>query len=150
MTKYKTNFEILIIVQRISYFSDLNSFVTVTSVTRSFHERMKYDHHLLVEEPRPTTLQPQSTSVSVTSEAAIVLNEEDKGIPGLIDRGHGSSLQQHREQVEQPEGIRSETARALNELGFTYNEYIDDSDLLGDDSNDEVCMNTTYRVFKME
>ena len=110
---------------------------------------MKYDHHLLVEEP-PTTLQPQSTSVSVTSEAgdAIVLNEEDKGIPdgGLIDRGHGSgggggsgSLQHNREQEEEPEGIRSETARALNELGFTYNEYIDDSDLLGDDSNDEVC-----------
>ena len=118
---------------------------------------MKYDHHLLVEEP-PTTLQPQSTSVSVTSEAddAIVLNEEeDKGIPdgGLIDRGHGGgggSLQHNREQEEEPEGIRSETARALNELGFTYNEYIDDSDLLGDDSNDEVCMNTTYRVFKME
>ena len=122
---------------------------------------MKYDHHLLVEE-QPTTLQPQSTSVSVTSEAddAIVLNEEeDKGIPdgGLIDRGHGSgggggsgSLQHNREQEEEPEGIRSETARALNELGFTYNEYIDDSDLLGDDSNDEVCMNTTYRVFKMD
>ena len=110
---------------------------------------MKYDHHLLVEE-QPTTLQPQSTSVSVTSEAgdAIVLNEEeDKGIPdgGLIDRG-----QHNREQEEEPEGIRSETARALNELGFTYNEYIDDSDLLGDDSNDEVCMNTRYRVFKME
>ena len=44
---------------------------------------MKYDHHLLVED-QPTTLQPQSTSFSVTSEAgdAIVLNEEeDKGIP---------------------------------------------------------------------
>ena len=107
---------------------------------------MKYDHHLLVEEPpRPTTLQPQSTS-AVTSEAAIVLNEEDKGIPGLIDRGHGSSLQQHREQVEQPEGIRSETARALNELGFTYNEYIDDSDLLGDDSNDEVCYMLQFHI----
>ena len=61
---------------------------------------------------------------------------------GLIDIGHGgvSGLQHKREQEEEqePEGIRSETARALNELGFTYNEYIDDSDLLGDDSNDEV------------
>ena len=33
---------------------------------------------------------------------------------------------------------KSETARALDELGFEYNEYMDDSDLLGDDSNDEV------------
>ena len=33
---------------------------------------------------------------------------------------------------------QSETARALDELGFEYNEYMDDSDLLGDDSNDEV------------
>lgn len=33
---------------------------------------------------------------------------------------------------------KSETARALDELGFKYNEYMDDSDLLGDDSNDEV------------
>jgi hypothetical protein len=116
--------------------TDSNSFVTVTSVTRSFHERMKYDHHLSFSSPT-TTLQPQSTSVSVTSEAeeAIVLNEEE-------DKGHGgvSGLQHNREQEEEqePEGIRSETARALNELGFTYNEYIDDSDLLGDDSNDEV------------
>ena len=36
------------------------------------------------------------------------------------------------------EGLRSETAEALNELGFEYNEYIDDSDLMGDESNDEV------------
>ena len=34
--------------------------------------------------------------------------------------------------------ISSETAQALDELGFEYNEYMDDSDLLGDDSNDEV------------
>ena len=34
--------------------------------------------------------------------------------------------------------LRSETAEALNELGFEYNEYIDDSDLMGDESNDEV------------
>jgi len=33
---------------------------------------------------------------------------------------------------------KSETARALDELRFEYNEYMDDSDLLGDDSNDEV------------
>ena len=33
---------------------------------------------------------------------------------------------------------KSETARALDELGFEYNEYMDDSELLGDDNNDEV------------
>ena len=32
----------------------------------------------------------------------------------------------------------SETARALNELGIEYNEYMDDTDLLSDESNDEV------------
>lgn len=33
---------------------------------------------------------------------------------------------------------KSETAQALDELGFEYNEYMDDTDLLGDESNDEV------------
>ena len=43
---------------------------------------------------------------------------------------------------------QSETARALDELGFEYNEYMDDSDLLGDDSNDEVrILYSNYSIF---
>ena len=75
-----------------------------------------------------TTFQPPSFLISTTVASTIVLQE---GIPRLIDS-------HNRMGSGEPEGIRSETARALNELGFTYNEYIDDSDLLGDDSNDEV------------
>ena len=40
--------------------------------------------------------------------------------------------------VTQIKPIKSETARALDELGFEYDEYMDDSELLGDESNDEV------------
>ena len=99
---------------------------------------MKYDHlssehsselsSELKESAETTTFQPPSFLISTSVASTIVLQE---GIPRLIDS-------HNRMGSGEPEGIRSETARALNELGFTYNEYIDDSDLLGDDSNDEV------------
>ena len=75
---------------------------------------MKYEHNILENQGQPQ--QPQQTQ--------------------RMSGGH------HQKTTVVTTEIRpmskSETARALDELGFEYNEYMDDSDLLGDDNNDEV------------
>lgn len=129
--------------------------IAVTPITRrSFNDRMKYEH---LSADETTTLEPQEieaennaggnlasssetfyipttklTTSEVPSPEASIVFQEEHGIPRLID----SHSQQQQPPNEQPQGIRSETARALNELGFSY-EYIDDSDLLGDDNNND-------------
>lgn len=57
--------------------------------------------------------------------------EEDDSVPRVVDRRHFDTSSSYQMQS-------SETAQALDELGYSYDGYVDDSDLLGDDSNDEV------------
>jgi hypothetical protein len=86
-------------------------------------DRMRYQH---VSE----TVTENKNNPITTSTASE--DDDDDSIPRVIDNRHDASGNS---------GIissKSETAQALDELGFTYNEYIDDSDLLGDESNDEV------------
>ncbi len=81
------------------------------------------------------TLKYEHVTDATSQPLGEVVNEEDveEGIPDLVDErdrkeGEPTTVKKYR----------SETERALDELGFEYNEYIDDSDLLGDESNDEV------------
>lgn len=95
--------------------------VEATTTTASKRlARVKYEH--ISDE---TTLRPPF----VTS--------EDIGIPRLIDSLHGGRGLEAASDIKKA-GITSETARALGELGFEYKEYIDDSGLFGEESNDEV------------
>ena len=85
-----------------------------STIKTNFFEGMKYEHNILENQGQPQ--QPQQTQ--------------------RMSGGH------HQKTTVVTTEIRpmskSETARALDELGFEYNEYMDDSDLLGDDNNDEV------------
>ena len=88
-----------------------------STIKTNFFEGMKYEHNILENQGQPQ--QPQQTQ--------------------RMSGGH------HQKTTVVTTEIRpmskSETARALDELGFEYNEYMDDSDLLGDDNNDEVSYN---------
>ena len=88
---------------------------TTTTAASKRLARVKYEH----------------ISDETTSTIMMVTSDEDLGIPRLIDNRH----QGHEADKA---GITSETARALGELGFEYKEYMDDSSLLGEESNDEV------------
>lgn len=85
-----------------------------STIKTNFFEGMKYEHNILENQGQPQ--QPQQTQ--------------------RMSGGH------HQKTTVVTTEIRpmskSETARALDELGFEYNEYMDDSELLGDDNNDEV------------
>jgi len=69
-------------------------------------------------EPEPSEPEDEPKLTIITPSSVVVMSTPSTSAPS------------HR--------LRSETAEALNELGFEYNEYIDDSDLMGDESNDEV------------
>ena len=88
-----------------------------STIKTNFFEGMKYEHNILENQGQPQ--QPQQTQ--------------------RMSGGH------HQKTTVVTTEIRpmskSETARALDELGFEYNEYMDDSELLGDDNNDEVSNN---------
>ena len=90
------------------------------------------------EAPPPTSLVFHSSNLDQQED---LQHPPHHGIPRLVDsqtpevQSQQPPSQPQNEHL-QPQGIRSETARALNELGFSY-EYIDDSDLLGDDSNND-------------
>merc|ERR1711935_882639 len=88
-----------------------------STIKTNFFEGMKYEHNILENQGQPQQpQQPQQTQ--------------------RMSGGH------HQKTTVVTTEIRpmskSETARALDELGFEYNEYMDDSELLGDDNNDEV------------
>ena len=88
-----------------------------STIKTNFFEGMKYEHNILENQGQPQ--HPQQTQ--------------------RMSGGH------HQKTTVVTTEIRpmskSETARALDELGFEYNEYMDDSELLGDDNNDEVSNN---------
>jgi len=83
-----------------------------STIKTNFFDGMKYEHNMGSNQQRPQFLQngPRTTSHQKTT----VVTTEIRPM------------------------TKSETARALDELGFEYNEYMDDSELLGDDNNDEV------------
>jgi hypothetical protein len=94
-----------------------------STIKTNFFEGMKYEHNILENQGQPPQ-QPQQTQPRMSG-------------------GH------HQKTTVVTTEIRpmskSETARALDELGFEYNEYMDDSELLGDDNNDEVS-NKAFKV----
>ena len=85
-----------------------------STIKTNFFEGMKYEHNILENQGQPQ--QTQRMSGGHHQKTTVVTTE----IRPMS---------------------KSETARALDELGFEYNEYMDDSELLGDDNNDEVSNN---------
>jgi hypothetical protein len=80
----------------------------------NFFEGMKYEHNILENQGQPQQTQQTQRMSGGHHQKTTVVTTEIRPMS------------------------KSETARALDELGFEYNEYMDDSELLGDDNNDEV------------
>ena len=85
--------------------------------------------------------EPETTTTSATSDNAITNSDltENERMKYELEAVSAEVASEDTTMVTEIRPLsKSETARALDELGFKYNEYMDDSDFLGDESNDEV------------